>query len=78
MTTVKLFAIPGDAISEAIAAKLRTAVGFHAEIYACPREIANLQPMPFLQIEGGEKLYGQEAIETFLGQVSSSSPQMVP
>ena len=71
MTKVKFFAIAGDPNNEAIAEKLRGIAYLQIEIYACPKEIASLQPMPFLQVDGGERFYGEEAIELFLRERAS-------
>ncbi len=68
MTQVKFFAIPGDPDNEALAHKLSTVECLRTQIYACPREMAAVYPMPFIQVEGGERFYGEEAIELFLSE----------
>ena len=73
MTKVRFFAIAGNANNEEIARKLQSIAYLQTEIYACPKEIASVQPMPFLQVEGGERFYGEEAIEVFLSEKAAVS-----
>ncbi len=68
MTTVKIFMITGDQGSEALAAKVARTPDCRAEIYTCPRTIEDIQPMPFIQVDNGERFYGKEGIEAFLAE----------
>lgn len=66
MTTVKILMIDGDQSGEALAARVARMPGCRAEVYTCPKAIENIQPMPFIQVDDGERFYGQEGIEAFL------------
>jgi hypothetical protein len=66
MTTVKIFMVTGDQGGEALAAKVARTPDCHAEVYTCPRTIENIQPMPFIQVDDGERFYGEEGIEAFI------------
>lgn len=68
MTTVKIFMIAGDRGGEALAAEVARTPDCRAEVYTCPKTIESIQPMPFIQVDGGERFYGREGIESFLAE----------
>jgi hypothetical protein len=70
MINLKVFVVSSDRQSDALVAKVAQALGCRTEVYACPKDIENFQPMPFLQVDGGERFYGWEGIEAFLAERS--------
>lgn len=72
MATVKIFMITGDRCGEALAAKVERTPDCHAEVYTCPKAIESIQPMPFIQVDDGERFYGKEGIEAFLAERQSA------
>ena len=72
MTTVKIFMIAGDRGGEALAAEVARTTDCLAEIFTRPKTIESIQPMPFIQVDGGERFYGREGIKTFLEEKAAS------
>lgn len=72
MVKVTVFVLAGDDTVEGLIAKVRRAPACHAEVYTCPRAMAEVQRMPFLQVEGGQRFFGQEGIEAFLAEHNHS------
>lgn len=68
MTKVRVFIVPGDARNGTLLARLKKIAKFQAEVYTCPKEIATVQPVPFLEVEGGERFYGEEGIKVFFDE----------
>ena len=72
MTTVRMFMIADDQSGEDLAAAVARMPNCLAEIYTCPKTIEGIQPMPFIQVDGGERFYGREGIESFLAEKAAS------
>ncbi|MCX5673332.1 MAG: hypothetical protein NTU94_18610 [Planctomycetota bacterium] len=72
MTTVKMFVIAGDHGCEALAAEVARMPDCCTEVYTCPKTIESIQPMPFIQVDGSERFYGKEGIESFLAKKAAS------
>jgi len=72
MTKVKVFLLSGDPDGEALAAEVARVPSCITEVYTCPSSLGNMQPMPFIQVDGGERFYGKEGIQTFLGEMASA------
>ncbi len=68
MITVKVFVIMGDQGGEALVAEMVRMPECRAEVYTCPKSIEHIQPMPFIQVDNGERFYGKEGIEAFLAE----------
>ena len=65
MPNVRVFLVPGEAKNNRILTKLKQITDLRTEIYACPSTIAEVQPTPFLEVEGGQRFYGEEGISVF-------------
>ncbi len=68
MPNVRVFLVPGEAKNDRILAKLKQITGLRTEVYACPSTMAEVQPTPFLEVEGGERFYGEEGIKVFFDE----------
>ena len=66
MTKIKVFVTVGDMKSDGIIAKLHGLPNLEAKVYTCPKAIESVQPMPFLEVEGGERFLGEEGINVFV------------
>ena len=75
MVKVMVFVVAGDDTAEELIARLRNVPTCRAEVYACPRAMATVRPMPFLQVEGGQRFFGREGIETFLAEQDSTEEE---
>ncbi len=62
---VRVFLVPGEEKNQPILTRLNGIGRFQTEVYACPSTIADVQPTPFLEVEGGQRFYGEEGIKVF-------------
>jgi len=62
---VRVFLVPGEPKNDHILTRLRGMGQLRTEVYACPSTISDVQPTPFLEVEGGRTFYGEEGIEVF-------------
>lgn len=68
---IKIFVIAEDQSSEVLIAEVERIPGCRAEVYTCPKMMETVQPMPFIQVDGGERFYGKENIVSFVAEKAS-------